>query len=85
MVAEPHVAGTEFGELMLAIWKEQFTASRTGPLLLPEDPLQSYIRQNFGIDSRRTPRPGHRLEHGYPVGALPATVFLGAVGGSGGR
>ena len=30
MVAEPHVPGTEFGELQLAIWKQQFQALRDG-------------------------------------------------------
>ena len=30
MVAEPHVAGTEFGKLQLAIWKKQFAALRDG-------------------------------------------------------
>ncbi len=30
MVAEPHVTGTEFGPLQLAIWKRQFTALRDG-------------------------------------------------------
>ena len=30
MVSERHVRGTEFGELQLAIWKQQFTALRDG-------------------------------------------------------
>ena len=30
MIAEPHLSGTEFGELQLAIWKQQFTALRDG-------------------------------------------------------
>ena len=30
MLAEPHVLGTEFGELQLAIWKRQFQALRDG-------------------------------------------------------
>ena len=30
MAAEQHVAGTEFGELQLAIWKKQFEALRDG-------------------------------------------------------
>jgi Animal haem peroxidase len=30
IVAEPHVRGTEFGELQLAIWKRQFEALRDG-------------------------------------------------------
>ena len=30
MVSEPHVRGTEFGPLQLAIWAKQFAASRDG-------------------------------------------------------
>jgi hypothetical protein len=30
MVSEPHVRGTEFGELQLAMWKREFEALRNG-------------------------------------------------------
>jgi len=79
MVAEPHVAGTEFGELQLAIWKEQFTASRDGDrFFYLNDPLQSFIRQNFGIDSRRTLAQVIASNTDIPLAALPANVFLGS-------
>ena len=39
MVAEPHVPGTEFGELQLAIWTRQFQrAARRRPVLLRQRP-----------------------------------------------
>src|SRR5262249_49499661 len=55
MLAEPHVPGTELGELQLAIWKDQFGALRDGDrFFYANDPLQSFIRSNFRIDSRVT-------------------------------
>jgi hypothetical protein len=77
MVSEPHVNGTEFGELQLAIWKEQFQASRDGDrFFYLNDPLQSYIRQNFGIDSRRTLAQVIASNTDIPLAELPANVFL---------
>jgi hypothetical protein len=55
MVAERHVPGTEFGELQLAIWSEQFEALRNGDrFFFLNDPLLPAIRARFGIDYRRT-------------------------------
>jgi len=77
MVAEPHVAGTEFGELQLAIWKEQFQASRDGDrFFYLNDPLQSYIRQNFGIDSRRTLAQVIAANTDIPLAELPARLTI---------
>ena len=56
MVAEQHVPGTEFGELQLAIWKQQFEALRDGDrFFYAERPgsARSSTRL-FGIDYRRT-------------------------------
>jgi len=55
MVSEPHVAGTEFGELQLAMWRTQFTALRDGDrFFYGNDPLLTEIAQTYGIDFRRT-------------------------------
>lgn len=55
MVAERHVTGSDLGELQRAIWSEQFRALRDGDrFFYLNDPLQSFIRNNFGIDSRKT-------------------------------
>jgi Animal haem peroxidase len=55
MLAEPHVPGTQFGELQLAIWTKQFEALRDGDrFFYLNDPLLASIRQWYGIDYRHT-------------------------------
>ena len=55
MLSEPHVRGTEFGPLQLAIWKKQFQALRDGDrFFYANDPLLAVMRRAFGIDYRRT-------------------------------
>lgn len=55
MMAEPHIPGTEFGELQRAVWTHQFQWLRDGDrFFYLNDPLQDYIYQNFGINSHRT-------------------------------
>jgi hypothetical protein len=55
MLAEPHVRGTEFGELQLAMWKKQFAALRDGDrFFYLNDPMLASIRQKYGIDYRHT-------------------------------
>ena len=55
MVAEKHVAGTEFGELQNAIWRKQFEALRDGDrFFYLNDPALTAIRAVFGIDYRKT-------------------------------
>ena len=55
MVSEPHVRGTEFGELQLAIWKKQFEALRDGDrFFYLNDPALSSSSATYGIDYRKT-------------------------------
>jgi hypothetical protein len=55
MLSERHVAGTEFGELQLAIWKREFERLRDGDrFFYANDPNLDLIRVTFGIDFRRT-------------------------------
>ena len=55
MVSEPHVNGTVFGELQLAIWKKQFEAVRDGDRFFHlNDPALRLIDATFGIDYRLT-------------------------------
>jgi len=76
MMAEKHVTGSELGELQLATWKDQFGAARDGDrFFYQNDPLQSFIRQNYGIDSRRTLAQIIALNSDVPASALPANVF----------
>ena len=55
MVAEPHVPGTEFGELQRAIWKEQFEALRDGDrFFYRNDHRLSDIAKRYGITYKHT-------------------------------
>jgi hypothetical protein len=82
MLAEKHVTNSELGELQLAVWKDQFGALRDGDrFFYANDPLQSFIRQNFGIDSRRTLAQVIASNSDIPLSDLPANVFKVPVGG----
>jgi len=77
MIAERHISGSEFGELQREIWREQFTAARNGDrFFYLNDPLQSFIRNNFGIDYRRTLARVIADNTDIPVGDLEANVFF---------
>jgi hypothetical protein len=66
MVAEKHVAGTEFGPLQLAIWKRQFAALRDGDrFFYLNDPALDGIRQSYGITYRHTLAELIRLDAGF--------------------
>jgi hypothetical protein len=54
MVSEPHVAGTEFGELQLAMWRSQYQALRDGDrFFYLNNPGLSTIKSQYGIDYQR--------------------------------
>jgi hypothetical protein len=54
MLSEPHVRGTEFGELQLAIWTRQFEALRDGDrFFYLNDPELDTIKETYGIDYRQ--------------------------------
>jgi peroxidase len=55
MLSEPHVPGTEFGELQGAMWKRQFEALRDGDrFFYANDPVLKDIQRRYGITYRRT-------------------------------
>jgi len=55
MVSEPHVAGTEFGQLQLAIWTKQFQALRDGDrFFYRNDPVLEQIGTLYGITFRHS-------------------------------
>jgi len=73
MMSEPHVAGTEFGPLQLAIWRRQFESLRDGDrYFYANDPALPAIRNSFGIDYRVTLADLIRRDAGA---ALQADVF----------
>jgi hypothetical protein len=78
MLAEPHVRGTEFGPLQLAIWKRQFEALRDGDrFFYANDPLLDTISRDFGLDYRRTLASIIELDTGTSV---HANVFKAPAG-----
>ena len=55
MLSERHVRGTEFGELQLAMWTQQFRALRDGDrFFYSNDPYLREIERLFGISYKRT-------------------------------
>jgi hypothetical protein len=55
MLSEPHVQGTEFGPLQLAMWTRQFEALRDGDrFFYLSDPELGRIERKYGIDYRKT-------------------------------
>ncbi|MFC4587919.1 peroxidase family protein [Sphaerisporangium corydalis] len=77
MLAEKHATGSELGELQRAIWRDQFGAARDGDrFFYQNDPLQTTIRQQYGIDYRKTLSQLIALNTDIPPADLPANVFL---------
>ena len=69
MVSEPHVRGTEFGPLQLAMWKEQFTRLRDGDrFFYLNDPSLDVIARRYGVSYRHSLSDIIRLDSGTPVG-----------------
>ena len=68
MLSEKHVAGTEFGQLQLAIWKKQFEDLRDGDrFFYRTDPALGLIEQQFGVTSRHTLAEIVKLNTGVTV------------------
>jgi hypothetical protein len=77
MISEPHVNGSEFGELQLAIWKKQFQALRDGDrFFFGNDPLLSGIQRLFGIDFRHTLGQVIAANTDIPATELRPNVFV---------
>ncbi len=77
MISEPHVPGTEFGELQLAIWTKQFLALRDGDrFFYGNDPGLGLIRQNYGIDFHRSLGQIIAANSDTPAAELNDNVFL---------
>ena len=73
LLSERHVAGTEFGPLQLAMWKQQFEALRDGDrFFYRNDPELAGIGEDFGITYRHTLAELISLNSGAHV---PADVF----------
>lgn len=76
VLAEKHVTGSELGETQLAIWQDQFGAARDGDrFFYLNDPLQPFIRNNFGIDYRKTLAQVIAANTDIPLSGMAANVF----------
>ena len=76
MMSEPHVPGTEFGPLQLALWRKQFTALRDGDrFFYLNDPVLGEIQRVFGITYRHTLAQLIALNTDVARSSLQANVF----------
>jgi len=77
MVSEPHVDGTEFGELQLAMWTRQFSALRDGDrFFYGNDPALDAIADEFGVDFRTSLADLVAANTNVDSADLPDNVFL---------
>jgi hypothetical protein len=80
MVAEPPLAGSEFGELQRAIWAREFQRLRDGDrFFYGNDPGLTLIRNTYGIDFRRNLGDLVAANTDIPRDQLASDVFF--VGG----
>jgi hypothetical protein len=76
MIAEPHAAGSEFGELQRAIWARQFQALRDGDrFFFGNNTDYATIQQLYGIDFHRTLAQVISDNAGIPLSELSPNVF----------
>jgi hypothetical protein len=77
LVAEPHLAGSEFGPLQSAIWTRQFQALRDGDrFFYGNDPGLSLIRSTYGLDYHVSLKDIIAANTDTPATDIPDNVFL---------
>jgi len=77
MVAEPHPAGSEFGDLQRAIWARQFQALRDGDrFFYQRDPALNTIMSTYHIDYRMTLAKVIAANTDISLDELPPNVFF---------
>ena len=77
MMSEPHVPGTEFGQVQLALWRRQFTALRDGDrFFYARDPVLRQIQRRYGITYRHTLAQLISADAGVPPNSMPRDVFF---------
>jgi hypothetical protein len=77
MMSEPHLSGSDFGALQMAIWKKQFQALRDGDRFFygNQTSVLNSIRSQYGIDFHRTLAQVIAANTDIPAGDLAANVF----------
>ena len=77
MMSEPHLPGSEFGAVQLALWRRQFTALRDGDrFFYARDRVLVQIKRRFGITYRHSLGQLISLDAGVPARQLPRDVFF---------
>jgi len=77
MVSEPHLAGSEMGELQTAMWVKQFTAFRDGDrFFYGNDQGLSTIKSTYGIDFHTTLGQVIARNSDLPAADINSNVFL---------
>ncbi len=86
MLAEPHLPGSELGELQQALWRKQFEALRDGDRFFYEnDPVLTEIESAYGITYRRTLAELLSLDAGAYPGRIATDVFYAQARAGGSR
>ena len=76
MVAEPHVTGSDLGELQLALWRKQFEALRDGDRFdYLNDPELAAIEDHYGISYKHSLTELIELNT-TKYGSLPTDAFF---------
>jgi len=76
MVAEPHVTGSDLGELQLALWRKQFEALRDGDrFYYLNDPELAAIEDHYGISYKHSLTELIELNT-TKYGSLPTDAFF---------
>ena len=77
MMAEEHIPGTEFGELQLAMWTDQFSALRDGDrFYYLNDPVLDRIAEEIGIDYHQTLAEVIANNTDLELSEIPEEVFV---------
>ncbi|MEA2215203.1 MAG: peroxidase [Solirubrobacteraceae bacterium] len=77
MMSEPHLPGSELGELQSALWRKQFEALRDGDrFFYQHDPVVGELEARYGISYRHSLRELITLDAAVSAKKLPANVFL---------
>jgi hypothetical protein len=80
MLAEPHLPGSDLGELQDALWRKQFEALRDGDrFFYLADPALTAIEAAYGVTYKHTLAELITLDAGVPAGHIAANVFYSPV------
>jgi Animal haem peroxidase len=76
-MSEPHVHGSELGEVQYALWQRQFEALRDGDrFFYLNDPELATLESRYGITYRHTLGELIALDAGVSASQLQSNVFF---------